>query len=163
MEKKLLIVSLILLILFGLSAFADEDDAILIPVEKTVKPALTKKHAYLYPGISQEIILKGDINRDALSHGRLSNYDDESVDYYLSGGTAGDEWGIWFQSPQADCSLYAVEFMFSSAMGGGTINLDVMEAGSVSPATIPNSDSIAVTDIFSTGNFFQVKKMVLVK
>ncbi|MBL7136480.1 MAG: T9SS type A sorting domain-containing protein [Candidatus Marinimicrobia bacterium] len=132
---------------FDEATFVDpEGDVIPISVERARKPALTKKHGYLYPGSSEIVPLEKA--KDALPHGWLFNYDDESTEYYLSGGTAGDHWGIWFQSPQAACSLYAVEFIFHAPQGGGTINLDVMAAGTVSPDTIVNADSIAVDAVF---------------
>jgi len=129
-------------------ALDQEDDVIPVKLERARKPALIRKHGYLYPGNS-EIVPLGS-NRDDLPHGYLFNYDDESTEYYLGGGVAGDEWGIWFQSPQAACSLYAVEWQFYGGVPGGTINLNVMEAGTVWPDTIPNADSIAVEDVFGT-------------
>ena len=132
---------------FDEATFVDpEGDVIPVSVERARKPALKKKHGYLYQGSSEIVPLEK--TKDALPHGWLFNYDDEISEFYLSGGTAGDEWGIWFQSPQAACSLYAVEFQFYGGVPGGTINLNVMEAGSVWPDTIHNSDSIAVEDVF---------------
>ncbi len=121
------------------------------------KPALTRKKGYLYPGDPNIYPAESARNsRDALPHGDLFNYDDEATEYYLSGGTAGDEWGIWFQSPQAACSLYAVELTFFAGEGGGTIDMDVMAAGTVWPDTVWQGnaanayvgDSISVADIF---------------
>lgn len=123
-----------------------EDDVIPIPADMIKKPALEKKRGYLYPGKSE--IVPFTQEGDGNPHGWLFNYDDDGTEYYLSGGTAGDEWGIWFQSPQAACSLYAVEFQFYAPEGGGTINLDVMAAGSVTPDTVANEDSIAVDAVF---------------
>ena len=122
-----------------------EGDVIPVHIEKAKKPALIKKHGYLYPGRS-EIEPLG--SRDELPHGYIFNYDDEDSEYYLSGGIAGDEWGIWFQSAQAACSLYAVEWQFFGGVPGGTINFNVMKAGTVWPDTVVNADSIAVEDIF---------------
>jgi len=127
-------------------ALDPEGDVIPVKLERARKPALIRKQGYLYPG-DPKIYPMGR-GRDDLPHGYLFNYDDESTEYYLSGGAAGDEWGIWFQSPQAACSLYAVELTFYAGIGGGTIELDVMEAGAVWPDTIPNADSIAVEDVF---------------
>jgi len=125
--------------------FDPEGDVIPVHIEKAKKPALIKKHGYLYPGRS-EIEPLG--SRDELPHGYIFNYDDEDSEYYLSGGIAGDEWGIWFQSPQAACSLYAVEWQFYGGVSGGTINFNVMKAGTVWPDTVANADSIAVEDVF---------------
>ncbi|MDP6592364.1 MAG: hypothetical protein QGH48_04585, partial [Candidatus Poseidoniia archaeon] len=108
-------------------ALDPEGDVIPVKLERARKPALIRKQGYLYPG-DPKIYPMGR-GRDDLPHGYLFNYDDESTEYYLSGGAAGDEWGIWFQSPQAACSLYAVELTFYAGIGGGTIELDVMEAG----------------------------------
>ncbi|MBO33209.1 MAG: hypothetical protein CMM74_09585, partial [Rhodospirillaceae bacterium] len=129
----------------------DIEGEVLIPVNlnRARKPALIRKQGYLYPG-DPKIYPMGR-GRDDLPHGYLFNYDDESTEYYLGSGIAGDEFGIWFQSPQAACSLYAVDLTFYANTGGGTIELNVMGVGAVSPDTVaalPTDDSIAVADIF---------------
>ncbi|MCK5604821.1 hypothetical protein KAR91_23225, partial [Candidatus Pacearchaeota archaeon] len=132
-------------------------DVVRVTRSTSRKPALLKKRGYLYPGNPEIFPLNSTRdNRSDLPHGFLFNYDDESTEYYLSGGTAGDEWGIWFQSPQAACSLYAVELTFYQGEGGGTINLNVMAAGAVWPDTVWQGDagtdyvgdSITVADVF---------------
>jgi len=74
------------------TAIDPEGDVIPVSIDRAPKPDLLKKHGYLYPGDSQIVPLEK--TTEALPHGYLFNYDDEQTEYYLSGGAAGDEWGI---------------------------------------------------------------------
>ncbi|NQV36996.1 MAG: hypothetical protein HQ509_03205, partial [Candidatus Marinimicrobia bacterium] len=112
------------------------------------------RKSYIYPTITKSVETRRE---DREWYSDIYNYNDENTEYYLSGGTAGDEWGVWFQSSYPNSSLSAVEFQFFQNSGGGIINLNVMEAGTVLPDTITqgseennyeDADSIAVADIF---------------
>lgn len=149
MTRKLLVLSFALVFLLGTIVLALENDVIPIQIEKPKKPALINKHGYLYPGKNREIVPIEKVTATGdLPHGFLFNYDDLSSEYYLGRGTAGDEFAIWFQSPQAACSLYAVDLVFYPPERGGTINLNVMAVGNVSPDTVANEDSVAAEGFF---------------
>ncbi|MFQ6618170.1 MAG: hypothetical protein ACE5QV_05725, partial [Fidelibacterota bacterium] len=152
MTKKLFVLVLALAFLFtGLVYGGVKNDEDVVKIDKankakTTKPVLSKK-GYLYPGGVVDWNGKSATSAQ-LPHGWLFNYDDPGAEYYLSGGTAGDWFGIWFQSPAAACSLYAFEGTWYSAIGGGTINLHTYPAGTVWPDTVPHGDSIPPGDVF---------------
>ncbi|ODS29626.1 MAG: hypothetical protein SCARUB_05278, partial [Candidatus Scalindua rubra] len=144
MTKKLVV---LLLFFLGSVSSDVQDDIVSIPKKEVNKHDLIKKHTYLYPGRTENKVAdNGD-----WPHSFLFNYDDENPEYYLSGGIAGDQLGVWFQPPATAyiCSLLAIEWQFYQETDGDTINVHVYPIGTVSPDTVPNGDSIAVDSIFN--------------